>query len=421
MNSTLDISPEIANRPLRRRLFLAMSSLVIGTLLLAATSFFFFNQYLEDLMLDIIMGSEMTVIKEHLADNPRNPLPRASSMRVYLADEAPDNLQQLSQGRHHDVTVNGNRYDILVDTWRGRPIYLLFNIDRIEGLENLLFVMLGVMILLLTWVSAVASLVIARRLVGPVDRLANRLVALEPIASDVRLADEFANEDIEVIAHAVDAYRERIAGFIQREQSFTSAASHELRTPLAVIQGATELLLARAESPEEKRALARIERARRDMLEFIDALLSLSREDLRDTDFRAETRVDEVLRRQCRDVRERLQDKPVELVCGKPSSISVQAPPSLVAIAISNLLRNAIAHTREGEIRVEMTDHSVTVDDTGEGIDAAVADRVFDQHFSGRGGSGMGLYIVKRICDRYGWQVALSPRPQGGTRAEIRF
>ncbi|MDX1443977.1 MAG: HAMP domain-containing sensor histidine kinase [Gammaproteobacteria bacterium] len=421
MNDHVQETFPAGKRPLRRRLFRAMSALVVVTVLLAALSFYHFNQHLEDQMLDIIMSSEMAVIKEHLADNPNSVLPRASSMRVFLADEAPASLTQLTPGRHHDIRLGGDRYDVLVDEWQGEPIYLLFNINRIEGLEKLLFVMLGVMILMLVGVASLASLVIARRLVGPVDRLSRRLAELKPTDSDARLASEFANEDIEQIARAIDHYRERITGFVQREQSFTSAASHELRTPLSVIQGATELLLSDADKPQERRALARIERARRDMLEFIDALLSLSREDLDDADYRAETRIDEVLRKQCQQVREWLEDKPVDLACGKPSSLVVKAPPSLVAIALSNLLRNAVAHTRSGEIRVHMEGRAVTIEDTGDGIPAELAGRVFDQHVSGRGGSGMGLYIVKRICDRYGWEVSLSPRTEGGTRAEIRF
>ena len=72
---------------------------------------------------------------------------------------------------------------------------------------------------------------------------------------------------------------ERLDGFVEREQSFTATASHELRTPLAVMRGAVELLETQAaDRPGAGKALARIQRAVREMTEFTDALLALSRE-----------------------------------------------------------------------------------------------------------------------------------------------
>lgn len=411
----------LRQRPLRRRLFFAMCGLAVGTLLLASLSFFFFNQYLEDMMLEIIMSQEVSVIKEHLDANPDSPLPRASSMRVYRGDDLPVQLRGLAAGRHHDIRIDGDRYDVMVDEWDGRPLYLLFNINRMEGLERLLFGMLAVLTLLLTWLAAASSLLLARRLADPVDRLAARLAELQPTSRNIQLAAEFEGEDVERIARAVDRYIERIEGFIEREQAFTSAASHELRTPLSVIQGATELLIGNAEKPGDLRALARIERARRDMLEFIDALLSLSREELGAADYRSDAHVDQVLRQLCREVEESLADRPVRLVCGEPADIRVNAPPTLLAIALSNLLRNAVGHTRQGEIRVGMEEGAVVIEDTGEGISADIADTVFDPHVSGGNGNGLGLHIVKRICDRFGWSIRLEPAQDGGTRAVLRF
>jgi signal transduction histidine kinase len=410
-----------AQHSLRRRLFIAISSLVIGTLLVASASFYFFNQHLEDLMLDIIMIEEMSVIQQHLDENPQADLPRASSMRVYIGDAAPDALHDLATGRHHDVSVGGDRYDVYVDTWRDQGIYLLFDIDQIEELENLLFVMLGIMLLMLIWISAMASAVIARRLAGPVDRLAERVGSLHPGMRGVRLQDEFRGDEVEVIAQALDHYIERLEGFIEREQFFTAAASHELRTPLAVILGAIELLKARIEDTGQRKALARMDRASREMMDFIDALLSLSREDYTHDQYRAETRVNDVLGNLCREAREMLQGRNIELYCDDFEPLAVAAPPSLVVIALGNVLRNAIRHTFDGSIRISLKEREFRIEDTGEGIPQESLDRIFERHYSSRGGSGMGLYIVKRICDRYGWVATVDSTPGKGTRVSIRF
>ena len=66
--------------------------------------------------------------------------------------------------------------------------------------------------------------------------------------------------------------------------------------------------------------------------------------------------------------------------------------------------------------------------DRGEGIHADEAERVFDRFYRGsasRGGAvagtGLGLAIVDALASRWGARVALTGRPSGGTRAELRF
>ena len=66
--------------------------------------------------------------------------------------------------------------------------------------------------------------------------------------------------------------------------------------------------------------------------------------------------------------------------------------------------------------------------DRGAGIDADEAERVFDRFYRGsasRGGAvagtGLGLAIVDALAGRWGARAALTARPGGGTRAELRF
>ena len=408
---------------LRRRLFLAMVTMLFGALAVASTAFYFMAETLETTVLSVFLEQEMAVIKSHVAEDPNRLTPRISSLQVFREGSAdiPEAIRALPMGQHHDIRVGDDRYEILVDIVDGKRLWLLFDIDRIERVADFLFLLVALLLVVLTALSAWLSYRIAGRLSAPIGRLADRVEQLQPGQLGTRLAPEFRGEEVERIAGAFDHYLERIEGFVEREQAFTAAASHELRTPLAVLQGATELLDAQLADPRQKKTLERIERARRDMLEFIDALLSLSREEASGSEFRAETRVDEVMARICRDARELLTDRPVELRCGIPHPLLVKAPPSLVIILLSNLMRNAVAHTASGEIRVAMDSSSISIEDSGDGIPDEVMDRIFERHFSGRGGSGMGLYIVKRIADRYGWKIDIQALADGGTRATVTF
>jgi signal transduction histidine kinase len=63
------------------------------------------------------------------------------------------------------------------------------------------------------------------------------------------------------------------------------------------------------------------------------------------------------------------------------------------------------------------------VSDTGKGIPGHAMQQVFIRHFRDMAseGAGIGLSLVKRICDRYGWQVKLESGEQQGTTVRVTF
>ena len=96
---------------------------------------------------------------------------------------------------------------------------------------------------------------------------------------------------------------------------------------------------------------------------------------------------------------------------------------------ISNLLRNAIRYNKEnGEIFVEVDASSLSVRDTGIGIaeedQAKVFHRFFtvDKSHNGKnGGFGLGLSLVKRICENSGWKLSLESKIGEGSCFRIDF
>jgi signal transduction histidine kinase len=100
---------------------------------------------------------------------------------------------------------------------------------------------------------------------------------------------------------------------------------------------------------------------------------------------------------------------------------------SALDLILSNLIRNALAHTDSGRIEVGFRDRTLTIADTGRGIEAEDLPHVFRRFYRGaasppRGeGFGLGLALVKRLCDLYAWEVALDSGPGKGTRVTIAF
>ena len=105
----------------------------------------------------------------------------------------------------------------------------------------------------------------------------------------------------------------------------------------------------------------------------------------------------------------------------KQPQINVPAP--LFQIAITNLIRNAIQHISSGKISVIVKNDRVLVSDTGAGIKADDLKRVTQPHVRGNRseGFGLGLSIVKRLCDRLDWNFKIESTVGHGTTVELIF
>ena len=85
---------------------------------------------------------------------------------------------------------------------------------------------------------------------------------------------------------------------------------------------------------------------------------------------------------------------------------------------------NAFKYTQHGEVVVTVGHGRVSVEDTGPGIAPEDAEKLFERGVRGTSagkGAGLGLAIVRRLCELYGWRVSLAPRPQGGAVATLEF
>ena len=95
----------------------------------------------------------------------------------------------------------------------------------------------------------------------------------------------------------------------------------------------------------------------------------------------------------------------------------------LLEVVIGNLLRNAFFYTESGTVSLRLETARLTISDTGVGMPPEVLAHVFERHYKGdaSSGAGVGLSLVKRICDRYGWPIFIRSEPGKGVTVEIDF
>jgi signal transduction histidine kinase len=301
-------------------------------------------------------------------------------------------------------------------------LYLVLDISNVEALEDRL-ITLALVFVLASLVAAVAvALALSRLVTRPVSRLANLVTALDPTDRGLSLRATFDDRDVGIIAAAFDRYLQRLDDFVVREQAFTDAASHELRTPLAIIQSGVQLLLEESGlSTRGRERLERIHRAVQQMNGLIEALLLLAREG--EGAATATCSLDEVLRAAVDTHRAAAASSDLELHCEIVAPQAVGASAVMANAVVGNLIDNAIQHAEHGRIDVRLESGKLSVQDSGKGIPAEELGRVFDFRYRGPGsrGMGLGLFLVKRFCDRLGWQIHASSSPGAGTRFEVVF
>jgi signal transduction histidine kinase len=169
--------------------------------------------------------------------------------------------------------------------------------------------------------------------------------------------------------------------------------------------------------------LERMQRTVRDMEKLLETLLILARED--------ESRlprdaiiVNDLVAERIEQVTKALANPDVSVSFEADSLVQVHAPAKVLAIVIDNLLRNAINYTEKGAVTVDIKATGLAVTDNGPGMDKDLLQRVFEPFERGdttARGFGLGLTIVKRLCDRFGWTISIESEPGTGSTVALQW
>lgn len=218
---------------------------------------------------------------------------------------------------------------------------------------------------------------------------------------------------------------------------FISNASHELKSPITSIRGFSELLLAINDNADEKtkKYLNVIYNESIKMKMTIDELLYLSNLEYRRNLEGDKEKVyfKDVISSTVEAYTEQADKEYISIIVNVDENLYIYEQTNLLDHLISNLLSNAIKYNRRGGkvyINVEERDAKIilTVADTGIGIDEKDIDRIFERfyridqsHNRRKGGSGIGLNIVKQICNVLEAKLSVESKKDVGTKFIVEF
>lgn len=210
-----------------------------------------------------------------------------------------------------------------------------------------------------------------------------------------------------------------------------STVAHELRSPLTSVKGFTATLLAKWSRFTDEQKLVMLETVNNDadrVTRLITELLDVSRIESGRLEVRRQ--VVDLPARARRLVAGRVaageREDRFRLVVGDDLP-EMWLDQDKIDQILGNLVENAVRHGR-GTVTIEIESVgwgvAVSVRDEGEGIEPELAPRVFRQFWRGgnsrrRGGTGLGLFIVKGLVEAHGGTIVVQRAPEGG--AEFRF
>lgn len=246
-------------------------------------------------------------------------------------------------------------------------------------------------------------------------------------------------QDINFIKLAEDALRQgrdQARAADKAKSDFIATMSHEVRTPLNAILGAVEVLKRGAHDRETSELVNLVDDAGRGLLAIVSDLLDVSKIDAGKldilhgpTDMRTlVTRTVEVWRPQAID-----KGLALEIDSSGAEAGLLLVDGGRIRQILGNLLSNAIKFTDTGVVRVILSTHeqreghvdiALSVIDSGPGVPDAVAETIFapfeqSPDNASRGGTGLGLFISRRLARLMGGDLTLEPARRDGAHFRI--
>jgi heavy metal sensor kinase len=268
---------------------------------------------------------------------------------------------------------------------------------------------------------------LARRALAPVDAMVDAARRIEAQDLSLRLQAPETADELGRLAAVLNDMLARLERSFTTVRQFSADAAHELRTPLTILKGEIEVALRSATGAAESRRVLESCLEEVDRLgALVEDLLFLARSDS-GTVMPPDTPVElaELLGEVAPALQALAETNGITLEMRPTQALKVPGSRNLLFRVLFNLGENAIKYTPAGghvalELRRDGDAAVLEVSDTGPGIPADEHTRIFDRFYRGdparkRGGTGLGLALVRSIVSLHGGRITVTSGPRSGT------
>lgn len=393
--------------------FTLISIFVGGMFSLGIHQFF---HAMEDELMSTEMDGKLQLIVQHDIFDPATL--GQLGMQLYGTQPGlsptPANFNKASIG-FTEIEGKPHSYFVYRQVINGHDYVLVQDQSRFEdGFENNLFKAVKSGFLLTILLGGIVGWFLGKQIIAPILRLSKVITARNANTLDEsRIRDEFSSDEVGKLALAFEETYSAAKDALWRERLFTSDVSHEFRSSLMVIATSCELLLQgkQAGDPDYDR-LTRIARATSEMQQLIQAFLVIARAERTAENPNAKQTISSIADEAMQRWRLEFERKGIALhLLQREADSALTLNADLLTTVLNNLLKNALNYTEQGRVDLIIAASSVSVADTGMGINLAAQANIMQPFVRGSDlpmdGLGLGLSLVQRICDHQGWKLHL--------------
>ncbi|MGJ4880911.1 sensor histidine kinase [Bradyrhizobium sp. HKCCYLRH1065] len=275
-------------------------------------------------------------------------------------------------------------------------------------------------IILVLVATVLAALLFVPTLIArPVRAVARAAEMIDGVPDGRRLPERDAPAELLPLVTAFNRALSRIDHAAEAQRNFLSNAAHELRTPLT---NARTML----EAVPDAGLRAKLVGENQKLSSIVTMLLQLARISL-EPDELGEIDLVALARRVTAEHVPMALHSGLEIgFAGCDAPVRIRGSEPAIAVALSNLIRNAVAHAGAGgPILVEVDAAArLRVIDSGPGLQSDQPERLlqpFERGHARGEGMGLGLSIVSQVMATHQGRVALRETPGGGTTVELSF
>jgi PAS domain S-box-containing protein len=252
-----------------------------------------------------------------------------------------------------------------------------------------------------------------------------------PVQVHVTLSQEKNNNEGLLVVSLVNISEQKNAEreAHQLKDQFTANISHEFRTPLTIINGVLENLLNQEKYNEDKEQLKTAKRNGLRMVRMVEQLLELSRI-ANDSVPLSTLNAQPIAYFVCSSFEEIAKSNQIELNYQLDNAAWITGNAQAFEKILFNLLSNAFKYTKKGAVEVILVNQEdsvkLSVRDTGIGIKKEQQGLIFERFHRVENdetktvhGVGIGLALVKELCDTMMWELRIESAPGHGSLFEL--
>lgn len=288
-----------------------------------------------------------------------------------------------------------------------------------------MFISIGLVVIVSIWIS--------RYLTKPITQIKNaaREIAEGDVNREIHIKrrDEYGAlaTSLNQMASKLRADTVQIRKFAKKQRQFFADITHEIRNPLHTISGSLEMLELEGLTPEKKKKYLRTAKNQTERISrLFKDLLTLQRYD--SDEYFVETKEMDlaVIAGHMKEwYGEKAARKEIDLVVDQHPCKAIGDPGKIEQV-VDNLVSNALKYTNEGKVSLRYYEEEenvvVRVQDSGIGISEEHLDRLFDRFYRtdkarsrDKGGTGLGLSVVKSILNAHGTDIEIESEVGEGT------